>query len=317
MAVFIFSVNNAANLDNQREDGQNHRMAMTIAARNRAYALAVLLAIGGAAYAAASYPVLIGWPGVYILSDWTPGPIRVRALRELEVSASRDDLPLLKKMLRSEDPRLRRRGIALIDRFRSMDEFFALERLTRDPDPDVRATAHAYLPIPNDESLAVSAHMPGLLDDSDAVVAVAAQRLALLGARKALPELIAYLRAKRRTGTFVGADAAVGNAAAQMAGLKARFGDEEPMLCGNGAMWAAEELDRPFPRTLRAVRSLVRSLMGDWDDGFVIEPAPFEPVDAVLVADDFAARDKLLEWWDARGKHIRYSQPRASRSRRF
>jgi hypothetical protein len=197
-----------------------------------------------------------------------------------------------------------------------MDEFFEVERLTRDPDPDVRATAHAYLPIPNDESLAVSAHLPGLRDDSDTVVAVAAQRLEMLGAREALPELIDYLRAKRATGTFIGEEVAVGNVAAKIAGLKTRFEQQEPMMCGTAAVWMGMERDRPFLRTWRAAHSFARSVRGDWDDGLMIMPAPFTPVEPSQIADDFAARDQLLAWWETHGKHFTHSLSAARSSRK-
>ena len=290
-------------------------MGINVPSRKRVNALAAILVTIVVANSAARYPALFGWPGAYILSAWTPGPIRAIALRKLEERASAADLPLIKKMLRSDDPRLRRRGIALIDRFRSMDEFFELERLTRDPDPDVRATAHAYLPVPNDESLAVTGLLPGLKDDSDMVFAIAAQRLALLRASEALPDLVAYLQAKRKTGTLTGADMAVGNAAARVAGIKVKFdGEPEPLICGTALAIEVRYVDRPFPRMLRAGRSFVRSLRGDWDDGLEIKPAPFKPVAQEHMADNFAALDQLLSWWDAHGKRIKFS--RLSRSRR-
>jgi hypothetical protein len=277
-------------------------MALHGASRNRTQALASILALSVAALIASRNPAAFGWPGAFIISSWTPGPIRALALRELEENALPADLPLLKKMLRSDDPRLRRRGIALMDRFRSMDEFFELERLTRDRDAGVRATAHAYLPIPRDQSLAVAALMPGLRDDSDEVVAAAADRLENLNGRAALPELVAYLRAKRPKGTFVGADVAIGNIAAKMAALKLSFGEAEPILCGTPFVSAWEERSRPWPRFRRAAAAFGQSLMGNWDDGFEMKPEPFPVVEAPLIADDFAARDRLLEWWDARDK---------------
>lgn len=242
-------------------------------------------------------PRHFGWPGAYILSDWTPGPLRVWALHNFSDTASNDDVPFIKRMLRSEDPRIRRRGVVFFDRFRSMDEFFELERLTRDPDPEVRAAAYNHLPFPRDKSLATDVLMAGLRDDSDKVVSVAAERLQLLRASQALPELIDYLEAKRRTGTFSYADVVVGNVASEMAGLKLRFRDSEPNMCGTIALWESMERDRPFPRTVRAIRSFGRKLLGNWDDDRGVAPQALELVDSRVVADDFAEREKLLAWW--------------------
>lgn len=169
---------------------------------NRRIILSSVLVLAVIANIVDSHPRLFGWPGAYILSDWTPGPLRLWALQSFNDTASKDDVPFLKQMLRSEDPRIRRRGIVFFDRFRSMDEFFELERLTRDPDPEVRAAAHRYLPFPDDRSLAIDVLMTGLRDDSDKVVAVAADKLRILRAKQALPELIDHMAAKTKKRRF-------------------------------------------------------------------------------------------------------------------
>lgn len=278
--------------------------------------LSGVLAIVAIAKIVDSHPRLVGWPSAYILSDWTPGPLRVWALQSLSDTLSKDDVPLIRRMLRSEDPRIRRRGIVFFDRHRSMDEFFELERLTRDPDSEVRATAHKYLPFPRDESLAIDALMAGLRDDSDKVVAVAAEKLLLLRARQALPELIDYMEAKRRTGAFNHADVIVGNVASEMAGLKLQFRAYEPYECGSAEVWEAMERDRPFPRAVRAARSFGRGLLGNWDDDRGVEPYALALVDPGVVADDFAERDKLLVWWSKRRHPGQTSGSSALRSRK-
>ena len=290
-------------LDIVEENGHNCSMAQR-KARTRLIALCGALVVACIVYMAAWYPRYFGWPGVFIVSEWTPGPLRSMALLSFNDSASKDDLPLIKEMLRSDDPRIRRRGIVFIDHFRSMDEFNELERLTRDPDPEVRASAYAYLPFLANESLGIAALMAGLRDDSDAVVAVAAEKLLLIHDRQALPDLIYYLQAKRQTGTFVGADIVVGNAAAQLAGLKLKFsGDLGVPMCGNPAMWDYMERNRPFPRAVMTVRAFAKSLRGDWDDGMKIRPAALEPVYSGVIADNFVVLEKLLAWWESHGRH--------------
>lgn len=264
--------------------------------------LASALALAVFAKIVDSYPRLFGWPRAYILGDWTPGPLRVWALQHFSDTASKDDVPFIKRMLRSDDPRIRRRGIAFIDRFRSMDEFFELERLTRDPDVEVRASAYKHIPFPKDISLVIAVFMAGLRDDSDKVVGISAERLGLLRARQALPELIAYMESKRRTGSFNQTDVVVGEVASEMAGLKLRFRMSEPAMCGNAAMWGEMERDRPFPRAVRAALSFGRVLLGNWDDDRGVAPQALDLVDSWAVADDFAERDKLLAWWGKQGR---------------
>lgn len=257
--------------------------------------LSATLVLGVVAKFADSHPRLFGWPGAFILSDWTPGPLRVRALQSFGDALSKEDVLFIKRMLRSEDPRIRRRGIAFIDRFKSMDEFFELERLTRDPDLEVRAAAYMRLPYPDDRSLAIDVLMPGLRDDSDKVVAVAAEGLSRLRAKRALPELIDYLAARRATGTFTHADVVVGNAASGLAGRKFEFKDSVLALCGTP--WISMDLNRPFLRAVSATRTFGRELRGDWDDDPGVAPQALELVEPMLIADNFAERDKLLAWW--------------------
>lgn len=278
--------------------------------------LSAVLALGVIAKFADSHPRLFGWPGAFILSDWTPGPLRVRALQSFGGTLSKDDVPFIKRMLRSEDPRIRRRGIAFIDRFKSMDEFFELERLTRDPDLEVRAAAYKHLPYPSDESLAIDVLMPGLRDNSDKVVAVAAESLGRLRAKRALPELIDYLAARRATGTFTHADVVVGNVASGMAGLKFQFRDSMFAICGTPGMWVEMDFNRPFRRAVRAASSFGRELLGDWDEDRGVAPQALDPVDPMVVADDFAERDKLLAWWSKQRHRGQTSVPGALRSRK-
>jgi len=265
--------------------------------------LSGVLALGLIAKFADSHPRLFGWPGAYILSDWTPGPLRASALQSLSVTLSKDDVPLLKRMLYSGHPRIRRRGILFFDRLRSMDEFFELERMTRDPDPEVRAAAYKFLPFPRDESLAIDVLIAGLKDDSYKVVAVAASSLHVLRAKRALPELIDYMEARRSAGEFNRADVIVGNVAAELAGLKLHFAAYGgPWVCGNGMISDELDIGRPFLWALHATGAFILELLGKWDDAPDVEPYAQRLVEPSVVADGFAARDQLLTWW-AKQRH--------------
>lgn len=266
-----------------------------------------------------SYPHAFGWPGAYILSYWTPGPIRLWALYAFSETVSShtestDAVPLIKRMLRSDDPRIRRRGILFYDRIRSMDQFFELERLTRDPDVEVRASAYKHLPFPRDESMVIGVLLTGLRDDSDKVVSVAAQQLLMLRAKQALPELIAHMEARRGAGTFNEADVVIGNAASELAGLKLKFYASAPFGCGNADMWDEMEWDRPFPRAILGARSFWRALFGGWDRDRGVAPRALAPVDSSMIADNFAERDELLDWWNKRNNPGHLTARRARRT---
>lgn len=62
-------------------------------------------------------------------------------------------------------------------------------------------------------------------------------------------------------------------------------------------MWEEMDRNRLFPRSVRAVLSFGRGLLGDWDDDPGVAPQALLPVDSWVVADSFSDRDKLLAWW--------------------
>ncbi len=259
-------------------------------------------------------PSSFGWPRAFVVNEWAPDRTRFWAVEFFDETASANDVPLMKAMLRSPDARIRLRGIEIIDRFLSMDEFHELARLTQDADPKVRASAQTHLPFWKDRSLAIAVERAGLRDDSEEVVAASLEKIRLLRAKEALPDLIAFLRRKKKSDSFTELEVAAGNAdhAEITLGFLGKFFREiTSWHCGTPE--AAEQMerlmreDRPIPRLKRAVQSFGLSLLGLYADGPLKDDVPKwshdEPwsISGDVIADDIVQRDKLLRWWEKRG----------------
>lgn len=275
-------------------------MPRTIFIRQRSQVGVLLgaLALSGVAYLFAWYPSLFGWPGGFVVNRWTPSLVRRWALASFEEGLSKDDLPRLKEMLRSGDPRLRLRGILLIDRFQSIEVSRELSRLTRDEDSRVRRMAHKFTE-PYDRADVVAVHARGLQDESEEVVATAADWLCILDAKEALPDLIAYLRKTKKPDSFTGAEVAVGNAAARIAGLKYLFHWNRPRFeaaPAHGRERCEQSWDMPWQE--RFVHAYGQPL-SRWREGIEV-PDPLGEVSPSAYQLNIAQRDALLAWWQRR-----------------
>lgn len=242
------------------------------------------------------WPAAVGWPNFYILTEHSiPNSLRIMAADHFCKSATREDVPILKQLLRSRIPHIRMRALAVLIRFPTDDVVSEAIGLTKDPDKEVRRVAYTLLSFA-ENTRGIPSLIEGLKDDSPESVIASAYGLASLNAREGLPELVEYLRRNRQLKGFTDAQIRVGRAIATISGQKFNFSNGG-LFCGSPLFAAAKRIEDGKKLGGEKGQALIKK--GEEELAYWDAHAKKNDVDALV--SNVRERDKVISWWDARG----------------
>ena len=220
----------------------------------------------------------------------------MKAANQLCAGTTKDDVPFLKQMLNSHSADIRMYATAALMKLPSDATADVVMELTKNPHKDVRRVAYAYLYLSSNKQ---KNHIliAGLRDESSEVVAAAAEGLSHTKAQEALPELIGYFQRSKSADGFPEAGGSVGRAIAEISGHNFNF-MHGGLNCGTSLMAADEEIEEG--RNLGGEKG--QELIKRGESGVAYWKKVAEKHDAEALVNNVRERDKVLRWWEARGR---------------
>lgn len=268
--------------------------------RNERIRTVALLGFLGAALLGliiARWPDKVGWPLFYVLTEHRiPDALRIAAAERFCNSATLEDVPALKQLLRSRIANIRMRALAALMRFTTDDVVTEAIRLTHDSDDEVRRVAYTLLRL-SENPRGIPSLIEGLKDSSSESVIAAADGLGALKARQGLPELVEYLRRNRTQPGFTDAQIRVGRAVATISGQKFNFSNGgqfcgTPILEAGQMIWDGKKIGGKKGQ----------ALMEKGKEELAMWGARAKKYDAEALVSNVKERDKVILWWSVSGR---------------